>query len=70
MKISNNLSRLRKERGIYQKQLATDTSYDCRTIRRVEHGECAPSAEFMFHMSEYFGVPIEDILGLVKTADD
>ena len=30
-----------------QKQLAMDTGYDPRTIRRVELGECCPSAEFM-----------------------
>lgn len=49
-----------------QKQLAMDTGYDPRTIRRVELGECCPSAEFMFEMSDYFGVPIEEILHLIN----
>ena len=52
-----------------QKQLAMDTGYDPRTIRRVELGECCPSAEFMFEMSDYFGVPIEEIFALKKTKD-
>ena len=43
-----------------------DTGYDPRTIRRVELGECCPSAEFMFDMSDYFGVPIEEIFALEK----
>jgi putative transcriptional regulator len=49
-----------------QKQLAMDTGYDPRTIRRVELGECCPSAEFMFEMSDYFGVPIEEIFALIN----
>lgn len=50
-----------------QKQLAMDTGYDPRTIRRVELGECCPSAEFMFEMSDYFGIPIEEIFALDKS---
>ena len=37
--------------------------------RRVELGECRPSAEFMFEMSDYFGVPIEEIFALDKSAE-
>ena len=48
MKIINNLKGIRTQRKIAQKQLAMDTGYDPRTIRRVELGECCPSAEFMF----------------------
>lgn len=55
MKIINNLKGIRTQRKIAQKQLAMDTGYDPRTIRRVELGECCPSAEFMFDMSDYFG---------------
>ena len=47
-----------------QKQLAMDTGYDPRTIRRVELG-----AEFMFEMSDYFGVPIEEIFALDKSTE-
>lgn len=54
MKIINNLKGIRTQRKIAQKQLAMDTGYDPRTIRRVELGECCPSAEFMFDMSDYF----------------
>ena len=50
MKIINNLKGIRTQRKIAQKQLAMDTGYDPRTIRRVELGECCPSAEFMFDM--------------------
>lgn len=52
MKIINNLKGIRTQRKIAQKQLAMDTGYDPRTIRRVELGECCPSAEFMFDMSD------------------
>ena len=52
-----------------QKQLAMDTGYDPRTIRRVELGECCPSAEFMCDMSDYFGVPIEEIFALDKSTE-
>ncbi|WP_205008294.1 MULTISPECIES: helix-turn-helix transcriptional regulator [Bacillota] len=66
MKIINNLKGIRTQRKIAQKQLAMDTGYDPRTIRRVELGECCPSAEFMFDMSDYFGVPIEEYLHLIN----
>lgn len=49
--------------------VAMDTGYDPRTIRRVELGECCPSAEFMFEMSDYFGVPIEEIFALDKSTE-
>lgn len=42
MKIINNLKGIRTQRKIAQKQLAMDTGYDPRTIRRVELGECCP----------------------------
>lgn len=38
MKIINNLKGIRTQRKIAQKQLAMDTGYDPRTIRRVELG--------------------------------
>ena len=66
MKIINNLKGIRTQRKIAQKQLAMDTGYDPRTIRRVELGECCPSAEFMFDMSDYFGVPIKKYLHLIN----
>ena len=69
MKIINNLKGIRTQRKIAQKQLAMDTGYDPRTIRRVELGECCPSAGFMFDMSDYFGVPIEEIFALDKSTE-
>ena len=69
MKIINNLKVIRTQRKIAQKQLAMDTRYDLRTIRHVELGECCPSAEFMFEMSDYFGAPIEEIFTLDKSTE-
>ena len=69
MKIINNLKGIRTQRKIAQKQLAMDTGYDARTTRRVERCECCPSAEFMFDMSDYFGVPIEEIFALDKSTE-
>ena len=54
---------------IAQKQLAMDTGYDPHTSCHVELGECCPSAEFMFEMSDYFGVPIEEIFALDKSTE-
>ena len=49
-----------------QKQLAMDTGYDPRTIRRVELGECCPSAEFMFEMSDYLESRLKKYLHLIN----
>lgn len=66
MKIINNLKGIRTQRKIAQKQLAMDTGYDPRTIRRVELGECCPSAEFMFDMSDYFESRLKKYLHLIN----
>ena len=57
MKIINNLKGIRTQRKIAQKQLAMDTGYDPRTIRRVELGECCPSAlDMPAHPPEKFRI--------------
>lgn len=66
MKIINNLKGIRTQRKIAQKQLAMDTGYDPRTIRRVELGECCPSAEFMFDMSDYSESRLKKYLHLIN----
>ena len=68
MKIINNLSGNTDTAKNRPKAAAMDTGYD-PTIRRVELGECCPSAEFMFDMSDYFGVPIEEIFAPDKSTE-
>lgn len=64
MAVVNNIKEIREQRGIHQNDLAKATEYCTKTIGRIERGESAPSAEFMFKVSKYFDLLIEDIFYL------
>ena len=49
--------------------LSVSVIYCCLLYTSVELGECCPSAKFMFDMSDYFGVPIEEIFALDKSTE-
>lgn len=61
MSVVNNLRKIREDRGILQDDLAAGTGFCCRTISRVERGECTPSAEFMLRVSAYLNMMVEEI---------
>lgn len=61
MVVANRLRETRKKRRIPQKKLADATGYSTKTIGRIERGEQAPSAEFMFRMAAYFQLLMEDL---------
>lgn len=64
MAVVNNIKEIREQRGIHQNDLAKATGYCTKTIGRIERVESAPSAEFMFKVSKYFDLLIEDIFYL------
>ena len=72
--MKNEVSRLRKERGISQDALATAMGVSRQTICSIENGKYNPSIILAIHIARYFGKTVEDIfiaddLTTWKTAD-
>ena len=50
------IQQLRKERGLTQEQLAEKLNVSQNTIAKIESGLRKPSIDFLFELSEFFGV--------------
>ena len=61
MAIVYNIKDIRKQRGIYQDELAEATGYCTKTIGRIERGESTPSAEFMLRNTKYLNMMVDDV---------
>lgn len=61
MAVTNNIKEIREQYGIYQADLASAIGYCTKTVGRIEHGDCTPSAEFMLQISKYFNMLVKDV---------
>ncbi len=59
--MKNNLEKIRKERGISQKQFADEMEVSRQTISSLENGKYNPSITLAFKIAKYFDISIEDI---------
>jgi len=59
--LKNNLEKIRKERGISQKQFADEMEVSRQTISSLENGKYNPSIILAFKIAKYFKLSIEDI---------
>ena len=59
--VSQNISRLRKERGLTQAELAGLINYSDKAISRWENGEVVPDLETIYSLAEVFEVPVSSI---------
>ena len=59
--IHNRLPVLRAERRLTRQNLADALGINYQTVGYLERGECGPSLELAFRLSEFFKVPIEMI---------
>lgn len=57
-----NLKQLRKESGLSQTQLANALNLTVKTISHWETGYTEPSIKQILELSEFFKVPLEDLL--------
>lgn len=64
MKLVNNLSRLRKEKGINQTDLGRMVGVSRQTISLIERGDYNPSVMVALSLSKVFDVSVEDIFTL------
>ncbi len=59
--VSQNISRLRKESGLTQAELAGMINYSDKAISRWETGDVLPDLETIYALAEIFGVPVSEI---------
>ena len=59
--MTNDVRRLREERGLSQGQLATELDVSRQTVNAIETGRYLPSLPLAFAIARLFGRPIEEI---------
>lgn len=64
MKLVNNLSKLRKEKGINQTDLGRMVGVSRQTISLIERGDYNPSIMVALSLAKVFAVSVEDIFTL------
>lgn len=64
MKLVNNLSVLRKEKGINQTDLGRMVGVSRQTISLIERGDYNPSVMVALSLAKVFDVSVEDIFTL------
>lgn len=63
MKFSEKLLELRKEKGLTQAELAEKLNVSRQTVSNWELGTAGPNLERLSELSEFFGVPLDVLLG-------
>ena len=59
--MTNDVRRLREERGLSQGQLAGELGVSRQTVNAIETGRYDPSLPLAFRLARVFGRPIEEI---------
>ncbi len=57
--IGDNLSELRKRRGLTQLELAEKFNYTDRAVSKWENGDTLPDVEVLYQLCEFYGVTID-----------
>lgn len=60
-RISNNLRRLREERGIKQKFIAEQLGISANYYSQIENGHRTPQVEHLLKLRNIFNVKLDDI---------
>lgn len=63
MNFGENLQRLRTERGVFQKQLASALHMSVGTLSNIEQGILAPQPKILCQIADYFQVTTDCLLG-------
>ena len=59
--MENRVEQLRKERGLSQDAFARAIRVSRQTVSSIENRKYNPSLELAFVISDFFGLPIEEI---------
>ena len=64
MALANSLRDIRIKRNLNQDELAAAIGSCSRTIGRIERGERNASLELALRLSQYLGMPVENIFSI------
>jgi len=59
--VTNDVRRLREDRGLSQGQLATELRVSRQTVNAIETGRYLPSLPLAFAIARFFGRRLEEI---------
>ncbi len=59
--VSNNVNRLRTQRGMTQEELAERTGVSRQTVIAIEKGNYAPSVLLAIKIARVFKTPVEEV---------
>lgn len=59
--MENRVEQLRREQGLKQEDFARAIRVSRQTVSSIETGKYNPSLELAFTISDFFGLPIEEI---------
>lgn len=59
--VAENLSELRKGRGLTQVQLAEIFGYSDKSVSKWERGDTTPDLETLHSLADYYGVTLDDL---------
>lgn len=62
MNVGDNIKKLRKEKGLQQKQIAIELDIDQSNYNKIENGKREPSLDLINKLAGLFGVSVDDIL--------
>lgn len=68
IKINEQISFLRHQKGITQEALARLLGVTNQTISKWESGQCCPDIQFLPQIADYFGVSVDELLGHTPNA--
>ena len=63
--LSDELKKLRKERGLTQSQLADALNVSQSTIASWENGTRQPTTDFLPTLADFYGISTDRILGMI-----
>lgn len=67
--LSNQIKRIREQKGYSQERLAELSGLSLRTIQRVENGETQPHGDTLHRLTDALGVSMDDIIEWKKKED-
>ena len=66
MNIGNNISALRKQKGITQEELANELGVSAQAVSKWENGTSDPSTSNLFALAKLYGISVEELLKEVE----
>ena len=68
--MDNRVEQLRKTRGLNQEDFARAIRVSRQTVSSIENGRYNPSLDLAFTISDFFGLPIEEIFIHERSVSD